>query len=78
MLFRWDSDRYLRKNYAWAKSYYSPDVVIFLGDLIDEGVEATESEYMSYVNRFYSIYPPSDGKKINHYPETHLLKNILF
>ena len=34
---RWDSDRYLSKTFSWAVSAYSPQVVVFLGDLIDEG-----------------------------------------
>ena len=34
---RWDSDRYLGKTFSWAISAYSPQVVVFLGDLIDEG-----------------------------------------
>jgi hypothetical protein len=34
---RWDSDRYLSKTFGWAVSAYSPQVVVFLGDLIDEG-----------------------------------------
>jgi hypothetical protein len=36
-LTRWDSDRFLRKTFAWVKSYYQLDAIIFLGDLIDEG-----------------------------------------
>jgi ethanolamine phosphate phosphodiesterase len=34
---RWDSDRYLSKTFSWAMSAYNPQVVVFLGDLIDEG-----------------------------------------
>ena len=34
---RWDSDRYLSKSFSWAISAYSPQIVVFLGDLIDEG-----------------------------------------
>jgi hypothetical protein len=34
---RWDSDRYLSKTYSWAVFAYSPQIVVFLGDLIDEG-----------------------------------------
>ena len=34
---RWDSDRYLSKSFSWAIYAYSPQIVVFLGDLIDEG-----------------------------------------
>jgi len=34
---RWDSDRYLSKTFSWATYAFSPQVVVFLGDLIDEG-----------------------------------------
>ena len=35
---RWDSDRYLSKTFAWALYYYRIDVIVFLGDLLDEGI----------------------------------------
>jgi metallophosphoesterase superfamily enzyme len=34
---RWDSDKYLKKSYSFAMSYVQPEVVVFLGDLFDEG-----------------------------------------
>jgi hypothetical protein len=37
IITRWDSDRYLSKTFSWAKYAYNPDVVVFLGDLMDEG-----------------------------------------
>lgn len=36
-LYRWDSDRYLSKSYRWAIWAFEPQIVLFLGDLIDEG-----------------------------------------
>lgn len=33
-----------------------PDVIIFLGDIMDEGSKATDAEYQSYVERFDSIF----------------------
>ena len=35
---RWDSDRYLSKTFDWAVYGYRPKAIIFLGDLIDEGI----------------------------------------
>ena len=53
---RWDSDRYLSKTFSWAKYAYNPDIVVFLGDLMDEGSTGTDAEYRSYAVRFKSIY----------------------
>ena len=55
---RWDSDRYLAKTFGWALYYYRPDVIVFLGDLVDEGSRTTSRDlYLDYVYRFHSIYP---------------------
>ena len=53
---RWDSDRYLSKTFSWAMYAYDPQVVVFLGDLIDEGSEADHDDYLDYVKRFKNIY----------------------
>ena len=60
---RWDIDRYLTKNYGWAWSKYQPNVVVFLGDLLDEGSIAEDDDYDVYVARFKAIYGLyQDGK----------------
>ena len=53
---RWDIDRYLSKTFTWAMYAYDPQLVIFLGDLIDEGSEADQDDYLDYVIRFKNIY----------------------
>jgi len=53
---RWDIDRYLSKTFSWAMYAYEPQVVIFLGDLIDEGSEADKDDYLDYVKRFKNVY----------------------
>ena len=53
---RWDADRYLTKTFGWAMHAYDPQVVVFLGDLIDEGSEANDDDYLSYVICFKNIY----------------------
>ena len=53
---RWDIDRYLSKTFSWAMYAYDPQLVIFLGDLIDEGSEADQDDYLDYVTRFKNIY----------------------
>lgn len=52
----WDSDRYLSKTFWQAYSFIDPDVVIFLGDLLDEGSTADDKEFNLYVDRFYNIF----------------------
>jgi hypothetical protein len=54
---RWDLDRFLRKTFVRAISTFKPQVVVFLGDLIDEGSEVEDEEtYRHYSDRFHSIY----------------------
>lgn len=48
--------RYLSKNYRLAKEHVSPDVVVFLGDLFDEGSIANDPEYRRYFQRFRNIF----------------------
>ena len=56
--------RYMHKTFALAYSYVQPDVVIFLGDLFDEGSVATALEYQRYKARFHSIFYPSQSSKV--------------
>lgn len=53
---KWDSDRYLYKSFSWATYAYSPDVVVFLGDLLDDGSESNDEAFKSYVRRFKGIF----------------------
>ncbi|XP_065161737.1 uncharacterized protein Mppe isoform X3 [Atheta coriaria] len=58
----WDSDRYLAKTYSIAKKHAKPDLVLFLGDLFDEGSVAYEVEYKTYVSRLTNIFNLDDDK----------------
>lgn len=60
---RFDSDRYIRNTYVQAYSYTKPDIVIFLGDLTDEGSSAKQDEFDDYVRRFFSIFPANNESK---------------
>ncbi|CAJ0602647.1 unnamed protein product [Cylicocyclus nassatus] len=53
---RWDSDRYLSKGFSHALAATKPDLIIFLGDLFDEGVEASETEIDWTTTRFFNIF----------------------
>uniref|UniRef100_A0A0K0DF53 Metallophos domain-containing protein n=1 Tax=Angiostrongylus cantonensis TaxID=6313 RepID=A0A0K0DF53_ANGCA len=55
-LTRWDCDRFLSKGFSYALSATNPDVIVFLGDLFDEGVEASESEIEWTLSRFRNIF----------------------
>ena len=55
-LSRHDSDSYISRTYNQALHYAKPDIVVFLGDLIDEGSVAGEQEFKDYVKRFYRIF----------------------
>ncbi|XP_070384418.1 uncharacterized protein [Dermacentor albipictus] len=57
---RWDADRYISKTFALANDYFKPHVVIFLGDLSDEGELATDDDFRSYVERFFDIFTHID------------------
>ncbi|EDW60763.2 metallophosphoesterase 1 isoform X2 [Drosophila virilis] len=55
-LARYDLDRYLQKSFERAVSFTQPHIIVFLGDLLDEGNIATAQEYKQYVQRFKRIY----------------------
>ena len=53
---RWDCDKYLQFGFFHAVSYVRPDVVVFLGDLLDEGSVASDDEFLTYVHRFRKVF----------------------
>ncbi|KAJ8675682.1 hypothetical protein QAD02_011468 [Eretmocerus hayati] len=56
----WDSDRYLQKTFSRAVRRYQPDVIVFLGDLMDEGHVATSQEFETYKRRIANIFDTPD------------------
>lgn len=54
---RLDSDRHLMQNYKAAVKFVKPNVIIFLGDLMDEGSIASDRQYLDYNERFMKIFP---------------------
>jgi hypothetical protein len=60
---KWDSDRYLRNTYILAHSYVKPDVTVFLGDLFDEGLKATDQQYEDYFTRFKRVFDYNTNHK---------------
>lgn len=51
--------RYLRRGYAKAMSVVDPNLVIFMGDLLDEGVGMTEAQFVETRSRFERTFPAS-------------------
>ncbi|XP_062127889.1 metallophosphoesterase 1 isoform X2 [Drosophila sulfurigaster albostrigata] len=67
-LARYDSDRYLQKSFERAISFTQPHIIVFLGDLLDEGNIATAQEYKQYVKRFKRIFQNKKFTKRVHVP----------
>ncbi|XP_053392739.1 metallophosphoesterase 1 homolog isoform X2 [Mercenaria mercenaria] len=65
---RWDIDRYLRKTFSYAYEYSQPDVIVFLGDLFDEGSKASKFEYSETLDRFTHIYHETKHTKTIYIP----------
>ncbi|RZF35044.1 hypothetical protein LSTR_LSTR009636 [Laodelphax striatellus] len=53
---RWDNDRYLFKTFSSAFHHVKPHLIIFLGDLMDEGSIASPDQYERYMERFAHIF----------------------
>ncbi|XP_031629599.1 metallophosphoesterase 1 [Contarinia nasturtii] len=58
-----DSDKYLKETFDRAYAFAKPDVICFLGDLMDEGSVAADDAYQRYLRRFNSIFKTSANVK---------------
>lgn len=67
---KWDSDRYLENTYRLALAHTKPDLVIFLGDLFDEGLKASDKQFDSYYKRFSKIFKL---KEMHHRNQTKII-----
>ncbi|XP_053691768.1 uncharacterized protein LOC128740258 [Sabethes cyaneus] len=56
-LANFDSDRHLAITYRHAVQHSMPDIICFLGDLMDEGSVADADQYEEYFQRFANIFP---------------------
>ena len=57
--------RYLRRTFQAAYYHHKPDVVVYLGDLLDEGSKASNSEYETYTSRFKDIFRTSEKTQVD-------------
>ncbi|XP_058055447.1 uncharacterized protein LOC131206876 [Anopheles bellator] len=67
-LANYDSDRYLAWYYEQAVEHVQPDVIIFLGDLMDEGTDSTEIHFEEYYSRFGATFPSHPTAKLIYIP----------
>ncbi|GAV02144.1 hypothetical protein RvY_12745 [Ramazzottius varieornatus] len=64
-LTRWDADRYLSKTYLRTVQHVHPHLIVFLGDLLDEGsITTNEETYDAYARRFHGIFPSGNAKVV--------------
>jgi predicted MPP superfamily phosphohydrolase len=50
------SDIYMRRNFKRIQFYLSPDVIVFVGDLMDGGREWEDDQYNRELLRFKKIF----------------------
>ena len=53
---RLDSDRYLSRTFSHALAHSTPDVIIFMGDELDEGSVSTDEEFKEMADRFHDLF----------------------
>ncbi|XP_055382283.1 uncharacterized protein LOC129612615 isoform X2 [Condylostylus longicornis] len=67
-LARKDSDRYLKKTFDKAVKFTNPDIICFLGDLLDEGNIASPYHFKIYVDRFQTTFSTQINPRRIHVP----------
>ena len=68
--------RFLSKGYRRALEHTQPDVVVFLGDLLDEGSSASDQEYDLYASRFHSIFKAPDHVQVSVNAELYIVTSL--
>jgi hypothetical protein len=53
----------MHRSFITANHLFEPDAVLVLGDILDEGLIASNNEFEEYVQRFYSVFPISEKTK---------------
>ncbi|XP_041777652.1 uncharacterized protein LOC121596619 [Anopheles merus] len=62
-----DSDRHLKRTYKSVVQHAAPDVICFLGDLMDEGSVANDDQFAAYFTRFVNIFSQPTANTIMFY-----------
>lgn len=63
-IFLIDLCRFIRKTFKLAWLYLQPDIIVFLGDLFDEGSTATADQFKITVHRFHSLFKIAPEEKV--------------
>ena len=48
--------RYMAKTFSQVNNYIKPNWIVYLGDIFDEGLSASDDEFKRYLERFDSIF----------------------
>lgn len=46
----------MRHGFWYAYGHVRPDVVVFLGDLLDEGSKGSIQDFLTYIDRFSDVF----------------------
>lgn len=63
-----DADRYLRNTFIEALAHSQPNIICFLGDLLDEGSVASTRKFNHYSQRFNNIFRADNSITRIHIP----------
>ncbi len=55
----------MKRTFQAAYHHHAPDVVVYLGDLLDEGSKASNEEYETYYDRFKDVFRTSDSTRVS-------------
>ncbi|KAL7632932.1 UNVERIFIED_CONTAM: hypothetical protein RMT77_016759 [Armadillidium vulgare] len=64
----WDANRFVSRSFHLSLVHTNPDVIIFLGDLINDGSISTNEEFQNLVKTFKSLFPISSSAKVFYIP----------
>ena len=45
----------MHRAFQTAMTYFKPELVVFLGDVFDEGKWAGDQEFQDYINRYWGV-----------------------
>ncbi|XP_014279167.1 metallophosphoesterase 1 [Halyomorpha halys] len=54
----------MQRTFQTAMSLHQPDIVFILGDLFDEGLWCSDSEFAAYVQRFHTLFRTPEGTEL--------------
>ena len=52
----------MQRSFSTAYQYFQPEVIFFLGDILDEGKWCGAAEFKDYINRFDMLFPVDQSR----------------